>query len=202
MEKESKPDLSAFDDFIGVWDNVFNKDFCDFIINYVDTTSFINPRNFNFVTDKQVCLSAFSPAEANYLMGGIDYCMNQYTEQYPYLKQFSFHSCTVLLQKTEPKRGGYHNFHCENTTWITKERTLAWTAYFNDIDDGGETEFLYQGVKVKPKSGRVAIWPGSFTHLHRGNPTPIDKYIATGWYAGNIGMRTFMPEKGKSIDDM
>ena len=31
---------------------------------------------------------------------------------------------------------------------------------------------------------------GGFTHLHRGNP-PLsgDKYIATGWYQGSIGLR-------------
>jgi hypothetical protein len=199
--KKSTPTNSVLDNFIGVWDNVFDQEFCDFIINYIDNTSFINSRNYSFVTDKQVCLSAFSPSEANYLMGGIDFCMNQYIDSYPYLKQFSYHSCTVLLQKTEPRRGGYYSFHAENTTWITKERTLAWTVYFNDIEDGGETEFLYQGVKVKPKLGRVAIWPGSFTHLHRGNPTPVNKYIATGWYAGNIGMRTFSPERDVSSID-
>ena len=25
-------------------------------------------------------------------------------------------------------------------------------------------------MKLRPKKGKVAIWPGSFTHLHRGNP--------------------------------
>ena len=57
--------------------------------------------------------------------------------------------------------------------------------YFNDINDSGETEFLYQKQKIKPKAGRVVIFPGSFTHLHRGNPPYQTKYIATGWIASN-----------------
>ena len=51
-----------------------------------------------------------------------------------------------------------------------------------------ETEWLYQKRKVKPKKGTVCIWPGGYTHLHRGNPPMSSKYIATGWYQGNIGL--------------
>ena len=28
-----------------------------------------------------------------------------------------------------------------------------------------------------------------YTHLHRGNPPMSDKYIATGWWQGNIGLQ-------------
>ena len=65
---------------------------------------------------------------------------------------------------------------------------MAWMVYLNDVPEGGETEFLYQKLKVKPKKGTVLIWPGGYTHLHRGNPPMSDKYIATGWYQGNIGL--------------
>ena len=41
------------------------------------------------------------------------------------------------------------------------------------------------GEKIKPKSGRVVIFPASFTHLHRGKPPYETKYIATGWLATN-----------------
>ena len=53
------------------------------------------------------------------------------------------------------------------------------------------TNFSYVSALVllqKPERGTVVIWPGSFTHLHRGNPPMSDKYIATGWYQGNIGL--------------
>ena len=53
--------------------------------------------------------------------------------------------------------------------------------YMNDVDEGGETEFLYQQKKIKPKTGRVVIFPASFTHQHRGNPPMSNKYIITGW---------------------
>ena len=54
--------------------------------------------------------------------------------------------------------------------------------YLNDIEDGGETEFLYQGVRVPPVKGRLIVWPAGFTHVHRGNPPLKEtKYAITGW---------------------
>ena len=55
--------------------------------------------------------------------------------------------------------------------------------YLNDIEEGGETEFLYQQLKIKPKRNTGVIWSGGFTHLHRGNPPSKTKYILTGWFA-------------------
>ena len=57
--------------------------------------------------------------------------------------------------------------------------------YLNDVEEGGETEFLYQKIRIKPKSNMGLIWPGGFTHTHRGNP-PLSgtKYILTGWISG------------------
>ena len=182
-----KPSVFLKQDFIGVWDDVFPDNFCEFIKNYVDTSSYLAGRDTPYVQDKQICISAFSPAEADYCMEGVNHCLKQYINWYPYLKNFSYHSSLCLLQKTEPLQG-YHPFHCEDTTWDAVQRTLAWMVYFNDVDEGGETEWLYQQLKIQPKVGRVVIWPGAFTHLHRGNPPMSDKYIATGWYVSSQGM--------------
>lgn len=62
------------------------------------------------------------------------------------------------------------------------QRKLVFTTYLNDIKEGGETEFLLQGVKIKPQKGLTVIWPAGWTHPHRGIPAPNEtKYIATGW---------------------
>ena len=53
--------------------------------------------------------------------------------------------------------------------------------YLNDVEDGGETQWLYQGKLVKPKKGLTAIWPTDFTHTHRGVVSPTQrKTIVTG----------------------
>ena len=88
----------------------------------------------------------------------------------------------MSVQKTKPHQG-YHAWHCENADVATSTRVLAYTLYLNGVEEGGETEFLYQGHKIKPAPGRLAIFPASFTHPHRGNPIYKGvKYIISGWY--------------------
>jgi hypothetical protein len=63
-----------------------------------------------------------------------------------------------------------------------ESRAFVWSVYLNDVKEGGETEFLHFSKRVKPKKGRIVIWPAGFPYLHRGNP-PIsnEKYLLTSW---------------------
>jgi hypothetical protein len=63
-----------------------------------------------------------------------------------------------------------------------RNRIMAFMLYLNDVEVGGETEFLYQKTRIKPQKDRLVIWPAGYTHPHRGNP-PLsnEKYIITGW---------------------
>lgn len=84
--------------------------------------------------------------------------------------------------KHTPVGGGFHNWHFEQGGRSTSGRLLAYIVYLNDVEEGGETEFYYQHMRVKPKKGSIVLFPAAFTHTHRGNP-PLsnDKYIMTGW---------------------
>ena len=94
---------------------------------------------------------------------------------------------SINLQHYIANQGGYPRWHCEWTTRLdggeSLHRVLLWTIYLNDRFQEGETEFLYQGRKVKPRTGSLLIAPAAFTHIHRGNrPRGGDKYIATSWF--------------------
>ena len=85
------------------------------------------------------------------------------------------------LQYYEPG-DGFYAWHCEDSGPKTAQRKLSWITYCNDIDKGGGTEFRHQEYKVKSKKGKTVIFPGSFTHTHRGVVAPNDeKLIITGW---------------------
>lgn len=80
--------------------------------------------------------------------------------------------------------GGYFEWHTERTTNVApfSWRHLVFMTFLNDVTDGGETEFYYQKVKVKPEKGLTLIWGSDWTFTHRGIPSlSQDKYIATGW---------------------
>jgi hypothetical protein len=116
------------------------------------------------------------------LVNSIHDCYNQYAKKFSILKESKLHGIhSIKLQKTEIG-GGYHKWHYENNGASEASRFLAFTVYLNNVEEGGETEYLYQSLRVPCKQGTVAIWPAAFTHPHRGNP-PLSnqKYIATGW---------------------
>lgn len=49
-------------------------------------------------------------------------------------------------------------------------RLASCITYLNDVDEGAETVFIRQGVKVKPTRGSVLLFPPSFTHPHYAPP--------------------------------
>jgi hypothetical protein len=92
----------------------------------------------------------------------------------------------INLQRYTAGQGGYPYWHCElyprDASAETLHRHVLWTLYLNDGFAEGETEFLYQGRKIVPRTGSLLIAPAAFTHTHRGNrPQGGDKYIATSW---------------------
>jgi hypothetical protein len=108
-----------------------------------------------------------------------------------YIEKFSFCSWGTewgLLEEINiqhyPINGGFKEWHCErsNSQYPSTARHLAFMTYLNDVPEGGETEFFYQKIKVKPVKGLTLIWPADWTHTHRGIPSATsEKYIITGW---------------------
>jgi len=66
----------------------------------------------------------------------------------------------------------HHAYHADSGQEATcaPRRVLAILIYFNSVQEGGETTFLQQGRVVKPKCGRVLMFPTAFTHVHAGLP--------------------------------
>jgi prolyl 4-hydroxylase len=87
------------------------------------------------------------------------------------------------IQKYEPPTGGFPEYHHERKIGsMSEKRALVFMTYLNDVDDGGETEFLYQQVKIKPEKGLTLFFPPEWTYTHRGNIVNSTKYIVTGWF--------------------
>jgi hypothetical protein len=187
------PNVVSHKEFIGIYDDALSKEECDYIINQFDLIEAndkpkVEAGDYWHTNEMQrndfwIYSSQHLP-EVHQLAGErLHECLSFYCQNYFTVKGINASSLEVKVQRTPP-RGGYHVWHCEQDCLKHGARVLAWTIYLNDIPyNEGETEFLWQGVRVNPKAGRCAIWPASFTHTHRGNPVYThDKYIATGWY--------------------
>lgn len=116
---------------------------------------------------------------------GLQRCYDQYTDQFSVLKDASIHGTAMKMQRTDPG-GGYHVWHGEQGNKEHAERVLVYMLYLNDLgeQDGGETEFLYQRMRLRPEANTMIVWPAAYTHTHRGNTVlgNQSKYIVTGWF--------------------
>ena len=67
--------------------------------------------------------------------------------------------------------------HVDVGDYASARRFLVFFLYLND-NDGGETSFSEYDIKVKPKAGRLLMFPPTWTYLHTGHkPINNPKYI-------------------------
>jgi hypothetical protein len=168
------------DQHIGVYENAFSDEWCDKVINYFK----FNPDEFASRNRGDIVDTHGHLWDEDLRNGFINFftsCFNLYTQKYPHTPQ-PLDIVGWKIQKTLPTEG-YHPYHIEHgINFNSILRIGVWTVYLNDVEEGGETEFLHQLKRIKPKKGTLCIFPASYTHVHRGNtPFTGEKYIMTGW---------------------
>ena len=105
----------------------------------------------------------------------------EYTKTYPLAQQM--HRSFGLteewnIQKYNPKEGYFaKHFERNGSNFFNMARHLVFMTYLNDVNDGGETEFVLQKLKVKPETGLTLIWGSDWTFTHRGITSPTELNI-------------------------
>lgn len=200
--------VEYLENHIGIYSDVVNVEDCNKIIQhyekvkesnltinrqqYNNSSLKIKKDNENYFLSQT---SIFANDNVDYLISkndkwifdkfkqAISECYLHYSSEYGILETVARHGLSggVKIQKTLPSQG-YHVWHCEHDCLNNGNRLLLAILYLNDVEDGGETEFLYQRIRVKPNVGKLIICPSGFTHTHRGNP-PLtsEKYIINTW---------------------
>jgi|TARA_R100000479_G_scaffold63743_1_gene30312 hypothetical protein len=184
--------------FIGVYDNYIVPQDCQKAIELFEQQDKFN-KTVNRISGENVpiyvkqdqqlyCMPSnievwweeLKPLMFNYQLAWKHYCKTIGADM-AYDTQEFFHT-NLKIQKTLPSEG-YHIWHLEHNRGFDNERrAFVFSVYLNDVDEGGETEFLHFSRRVKPVTGRIVIWPAAFPYVHRGNP-PLSgaKYILTSW---------------------
>ena len=102
------------------------------------------------------------------------------SERYPFFSG-PFKDVGYNVQRTDA--GQFYHWHIDGGSHDFADRQLVLVWYLNDVEGpGGETEFSFQDVKVKPEEGKLVLFPPFWTHEHRGVILEKGiKYIATTW---------------------
>lgn len=106
--------------------------------------------------------------------------LGEFRQTYPYFKG-PFKDMGYQIQRYLP--GEYYHWHIDGGSHQFSQRQLVVLWYLNDVPEhGGETEFLFQDLSVKPEQGKMILFPPFWTHEHRAAELSEGvKYIATTW---------------------
>lgn len=190
------------EDFIGIYENVYPEGYCQHLIDEFERLTHsgvgMNRQQSEGAlrhrkNDLQIGLNFGVHAVRDFadrgiteiFFSGIQQCYEHYVGQFSVLSDGNVRGTHMKMQRTDPG-GGYHVWHGEQGGGDLANRVLVYTLYLNTFDpeEGGETEFLYQRKRIRPKANTVLLWPAAFTHAHRGNVVlgERSKYIVTGWF--------------------
>ena len=194
MIKRQKIESKTTENFIGGWS--IDKKICeDIIIFYENNLSDVRDGESGRRVEPEVKLSqdlTIKPkdmTDKKYKVF-VDYmnllkdCYTDYIKQYPHLKRvFSKVECSAFNVQKYYEGGHFKKFHMERSDITVANRVFAWMTYLNDVEDGGTTDYLFYDLSIKPEAGKTLIWPGEWTHAHRGGIVNKGvKYIITGWF--------------------
>lgn len=183
----------SFENFIYEKENVLSKELCKEIIesgSAVISSGALTKHHAGKTQfkegvfgrhDVQVYMPEDMPKHFGEIQSAVIDAVSEYGEQVQSIHHAPL-ICPIMKLQYTPLTGGYSVWHIEQNAGSMASRVLAWSIYLNDVEEGGETEFLYQGSRYKPRAGSLLMWPASITHPHRGNP-PIsnEKFVVTGW---------------------
>jgi hypothetical protein len=204
--RTSIPMIEEYKEFIGIYRDVTPEGYCQHMIEEFDRLqaegmgsnrqqaegAALHAKNdyamflesgagtmFNFFDEQPVLRQFYNATQM---------CFETYSSKFSVLQGSSIIGTCAKMQKTPPG-GGYHLWHGEQDSGVQAARVLTYMLYLNTFEpeEGGETEFLYQRLRLRPEANTMVVWPAAYTHAHRGNPVLgiRDKYVITGWFYYN-----------------
>lgn len=174
-------------DYVKVYDNAMPTSMCQDLIRQFNS----EPHNHVRRDTDVMSFSEINIVESGWDMSKFFPLMHMYKAQY-------YRDCGITDAMINPDHtweqlrmkkyvaGTNDSFRPHNDVWNLQNarRFLVFFWYLNDVHEGGETEFynLDKEIKVKPKQGRLIMFPPIWTYLHAGlNPISNDKYIVGGY---------------------
>ena len=182
-------------DLILVKENELPNESCDFFIEYFEnsneklqgqTTTGLN-LNIKKCLETTIYYCSktkiFIDILRNAIYKNVDIYMKE--NNIPY-KNIPFYEKNDLFIKKYIKNDGKFEYHDDFHIKDNCVRIITYLFYLNDVEEGGETEF-FGTYKVKPKKGKMIIFPCSWAFPHSGKmPISNDKYIISGWLLVDI----------------
>ena len=191
---ENELDKKKETHFIGSW-NIKNDNLCKEIIKFFDENKGLQKKGTTALgtnyTNKKTTDISINPNELkndkykcfNSYIDELYKCFIDYQLQWPFLKSMVKNVDIGSFNVQKYSKGDHFSqIHTERASLKSSNRLFAWMTYLDNVEDGGTTNFLHYGIKIKPEIGKTLIWPAEWTHAHSGEILGNgEKHIITGW---------------------
>ena len=191
---ENELDKKKETHFIGSW-NIKNDNLCKEIIKFFDENKGLQKKGTTALgtnyTNKKTTDISINPNELkndkykcfNSYIDELYKCFIDYQLQWPFLKSMVKNVDIGSFNVQKYSKGDHFSqIHAERASLKSSNRLFAWMTYLDNVEDGGTTNFLHYGIKIKPEIGKTLIWPAEWTHAHSGEILGSgEKHIITGW---------------------
>ena len=167
-------------DYIKVFDNVVPEAICK---NLISTYENSNPEFVNNEGRPKFHHLSLDPEMSKFLLENLRKCLSDYALSTELTKWMPGKYAVEDFRIKKYRKGTDDRFstHVDVGDHASARRFLAFFIYLNTIEEGGETAF--PGIKtVKPKCGRVLMFPPLWTFPHEGRPTISDHKYIVGSY--------------------
>jgi hypothetical protein len=177
--------------FFGVYENALSPEFCRAAIQRFDKDPQVGPGRYgngtvggavdaNIKQTTEIDLDGTQQGwrvEEQILMESLGAHLRRYMERWS--RAFN---CDLIHEPLKIARypiGGQFDWHSDNLGNGVTTRVITALWYLNTVEQGGETEYPWQKMAIKPVEGRLLLCPVGWTFVHRGAP-PVSgpKYIA------------------------
>ncbi len=168
-------------DFFGIYDDALSEEFCSNLIKKFEqddrkAKGKVGKMGMNDAVDTTVkdtvelILDNDKPewkGEFDIIVASLKKYLPLYMEKWKESLKVAIYP--ELFKVTKYEIGGKFTMHSDNIGGnATRVITAIW--YLNDVMEGGETEYPWQNISVKPKAGRFLLCPVGRTHIHQGKP--------------------------------
>lgn len=195
--------VSITDDFIGRFDRAYTAEFCQQCMDYFDSMEQLGfgrsrqevegvPAHLKdtimYNTTRSVSHGVNDlgitgvPAVQDLFLNVAWSCYRIYQQRYSALHTQAPQGIYEMKIQRTRIGGGFHAWHWEQEGRSNSSRLMNVQLFLNDVAEGGETEFLYLNKVERAEQGKLLIYPGNYTHTHRGNPPRSNaKYLINAW---------------------
>ncbi|QIG71212.1 2OG-Fe(II) oxygenase protein [Rhizobium phage RHph_TM39] len=170
-------------DYVMVLDNVLDHQTCHQIIDKFQSHGELeSQRREGLYQFDQLNLNTAGPnwdGELRTIITALRGSLTTYRQEVPtsgWPQQFGWEQ--VRMKRYLPNDNDQFPVHVDVADYKSARRFLVFFMYLNDVDEGGETTFPELNVAVKPKAGRVLIFPPMWQYPHTGEkPISAPKFI-------------------------